>query len=130
MDKKKKNIISAAIFVVVVAVLLILKFSSSGANTQGRMSGPGMGGPVPVKAHILKPEKLNNDVITTGTVLANESVELKSETSGKVVKIYFKEGSHVNKDDLLLKINDEELQAQLLRAESALKFAEGNYERQ
>ncbi len=97
MDKKKKNIIFAVIFVVVIAILLIIKFSSSGSGMQGGMRGPGAGGPVPVKAHILKPQKLNNNVITTGTVLANESVELKSETSGKVVKILFKEGSRVKK---------------------------------
>ena len=130
MDKKKKNIIYAVIFIVVVAVLLILKFNSGGPGMQGGMGGPGMGGPVPVKAHILKPQKLDNNVITNGTVLANESVELKSETSGKVVKILFKEGSHVKKGDLLLKINDEELQAQLLRAQSALKLSQDNFGRQ
>lgn len=129
MDKKKKNIIYAFIFVVVIAVLLILKFSSPGPGSGG-MGGPGMRGPVPVKAHILKAQKLDNNVITNGTVLANESVELKSETSGKVVKIYFKEGSRVKKGDLLLKINDEELQAQLLRAKSALKLAQENFGRQ
>jgi membrane fusion protein (multidrug efflux system) len=130
MDKKKKNIIFAVIFVVVIAILLIIKFSSSGSGMQGGMRGPGAGGPVPVKAHILKPQKLNNNVITTGSVLANESVELKSETSGKVVKILFKEGSRVKKGDLLLKINDEELQAQLLRAKSALNLAQENFGRQ
>ncbi len=81
-----------------------------------------MGSPVPVKAHILKPQKLDNNVITNGTILANESVELKCETSGKVTHIYFKEGTQVKKGDLLLKINDEELQAQLLSAKSAFSF--------
>lgn len=130
MDKKKKNIIFAVILVAVIAVLLVIKFSSSGPGVQAGMGGPGSGGQVPVKAHILKSEKLDNNVITTGTVLANESVELKSETDGKVVKIYFKEGSRVKKGDLLLKINDEELQARLLSAESALKLARDNFGRQ
>jgi membrane fusion protein (multidrug efflux system) len=130
MDKKKKNIIYAVIFVVVIAVLLILKFNSGGPGMQGGIGGPGMGSPVPVKAHILKPQKLDNNVITNGTVLANESVDLKCESSGKVTHIYFKEGTQVNKGDLLLKINDEDLQAQLLSAKSALQLSQDNFERQ
>ncbi len=70
---------------------------------------------IPVKAHIVKPQELGNNVLTSGTVLANEEVDLKSEVSGKIVKIAFKEGSRVNKGDLLVKINDAELQAQLMR---------------
>jgi len=129
MNKKTKTIIISVVAIVILALLLIPKFTSSGGNAGGPgMGGPG--GPMPVKGHILKPVKLNNNVETTGTVLANESVELKSETSGKVVKIYFKEGSRVKKGDLLLKINDEELQAQKLRDESALKLAKENFERQ
>lgn len=128
MSKKTKTIIISAAVVIVLVLLLLPKFSSS--DSQGAMGGPGAAGPTPVKGHILKPEKLNNNVITTGTILANESVELKSEISGKVVKIFFKEGSRVNKGDILLKINDEELQAQLLRAKSNLKLAEENEARQ
>ncbi len=126
MNKKTKTIVISIVSVVIIALILLPKFLSSGP--QG-MPGGFAAGPIPVKAHILKPQKLNNNVITTGTVLANESVDLKCETSGKVTHIYFKEGSHVNKGDVLLKINDEELQAQLLGAKSALKLAEDNMAR-
>jgi membrane fusion protein (multidrug efflux system) len=127
MNKKTKTIIISTVTVAVLAVLIIPKLGS-GNNADGPGSFAGAG-PVPVKAHILKPQKLDNNVITTGTILANESVELKSEMSGKVVKILFKEGSRVSKGDLLLKINDEELQAQLLGANSAVKLAEDNMAR-
>ncbi|MCB9206579.1 MAG: biotin/lipoyl-binding protein [Ignavibacteriales bacterium] len=43
--------------------------------------------------------------------MGNEEVQLRSETSGKVTQILFKEGTRVKKGDLLLKINDAELQA-------------------
>lgn len=127
MNKKTKTIIISAVIVVILALLIIPKLGSAGNSADPR--GFAGAGPVPVKAHILKPQKLDNNVITTGTILANESVELKSEIAGKVVKILFKEGSRVNKGDLLLKINDEELQAQLLGAKSALKLAEDNMAR-
>ena len=127
MNKRTKTIIISAVIVVILALLIIPKLGSAGNSDDPR--GFAGAGPVPVKAHILKPQRLDNNVITTGTLLANESVELKSETAGKVVKILFKEGSRVNKGDLLLKINDEELQAQLLGAKSALNLAEDNMAR-
>jgi membrane fusion protein (multidrug efflux system) len=68
-----------------------------------------------MEAHaiMLKPQALENKIMTTGTVLANEEVELRSEVEGRVVQINFREGSRVGKGDLLIKINDAELQAQL-----------------
>ena len=74
-----------------------------------------------VNAHILKPEELGNNIITSGTVLANEEVDLKSEVSGKITQIAFKEGSRVKKGDLLIKINDSELQAQIRREQFKLE---------
>ena len=128
MNKKTKTIIISVVVIVILALLIIPKLSSSPGNGNGPGSMASFG-PVPVQGHIVKPQKLDNNVITTGTILANESVELKSEISGKVTKILFKEGSRIKKGDLLLKINDEELQAQLLGAKSALKLAEDNMER-
>jgi membrane fusion protein (multidrug efflux system) len=49
----------------------------------------------------------------TGTLLANEAIDLRPEISGKITHIYFKEGARVNKGDLLVKMFDADLQAQL-----------------
>ncbi|MCK7526016.1 MAG: efflux RND transporter periplasmic adaptor subunit [Ignavibacteriales bacterium] len=57
-------------------------------------------------------------------------LNLRSEISGKIIKILFKEGSFVNKGDLLIKINDADLQAQLRRAESKVKLSEEKETRQ
>lgn len=73
------------------------------------------GGPVFVEVKVLEPQLLLNRINTTGTILANEKVDLKPEVSGRVTNIYFMEGSRVAKGKLLLKINDSDLQAQLNR---------------
>jgi membrane fusion protein, multidrug efflux system len=78
---------------------------------------------VTVHGYVVKPGDVENDIVASGTIMANESVELKSEISGRVVGITFKEGSRVKKGDLLLRINDADLQAQLLRAEAQLRLA-------
>src|SRR5512140_473635 len=79
---------------------------------------------LPVSAIVIKPETLANKVLATGTVLANEEVDLRSETTGKIEKIFFSEGSKVKKKELLIKINDSELQAQRMRLESAFQVAQ------
>ncbi|HNE47318.1 MAG TPA: hypothetical protein PKN15_13765, partial [Chitinophagales bacterium] len=43
----------------------------------------------PVKAIIATTSSLDNHIEATGTILANEEVEIRSETSGRVIKLYF-----------------------------------------
>jgi membrane fusion protein (multidrug efflux system) len=68
---------------------------------------------ITVGGMIIAPKLLENNIITTGNVIANEEVELRSEVPGRIVAINFEEGSLVNKGSLLLKIDDRELQARL-----------------
>ena len=49
----------------------------------------------------------------TGSLLANEAIDLRPEISGKITRIYFKEGGRVKKGDILVKMFDADLQAQL-----------------
>jgi membrane fusion protein (multidrug efflux system) len=82
-----------------------------------------------VRMQVITAEKMGDKVLTVGTILSNEEVEIRSEISGKVEKIYFKEGGRVNKDDVLLKINDAEQRAQLARARYRQALAEQEAER-
>lgn len=68
---------------------------------------------IPVNAMVVEPKRLSNKIQVTGAILANESLEIRSETSGKVTGIYFQEGQWIKKGSLLVTINDEELRAQL-----------------
>lgn len=129
MNKNTKKILIGITIVVLLAIVFLPKILSSegGSNT---MSGSRPDVSVVVKAHVIALETLSNSVFTTGTILANEEVELRSEISGKIIKILFKEGSFVNKGDLLIKINDADLQAQLRKAESKVKLSEEKESRQ
>ena len=125
--KKRFKIILVALIILIVAVLFAIpKLSSSGS----KVPLANMNKSLSVKAHIIKAEKLANNVITSGTILSNEEVELKGEVAGKIINIYFKEGSSVKKGDLLVKINDAELQAQLAKAKYNLKLLEDREHRQ
>ena len=76
-----------------------------------------------VNGIVIRPQLLDNIVRSSGTVLASESVDLVTESAGRIEKISFAEGGHVRKDDLLMKINDDDLQAQLKKTELQIQLA-------
>jgi membrane fusion protein (multidrug efflux system) len=83
-----------------------------------------------VTGYVVKPSRMSDPRETVGTVKPDEEVDLAFETSGKMIKIYFKEGTKVKKGDLLAKINDLPLQAQLEKNLSQKKLLESKEFRQ
>jgi len=86
--------------------------------------------PLLVDVFIVQESELENKIFTTGSIISNEEVELSSEIAGKIEKIYFNEGETVKKNQLLIKINDSELQAQLQRVQHQLELARTQVQRQ
>ncbi|MBI5215939.1 MAG: efflux RND transporter periplasmic adaptor subunit [Ignavibacteriae bacterium] len=123
-------IIIAGIFIALVAWKYFISDSSNEiANaSDSRNNKPAQ--QISVEFVVVQPESFSERVQTVGTILSNEEVEIRSEISGKIEKILFTEGTKVNKGDVLIKINDDELQARLLSAQSRLKLAEQQQERQ
>ncbi|HEX5133712.1 MAG TPA: efflux RND transporter periplasmic adaptor subunit [Candidatus Krumholzibacteria bacterium] len=117
----------------VVALLVALKLtvlSNSNSRGDGRAPGPDDGSGPAVSAMVVKAERIADRVSAVGTLLPNEQVEIRSEIAGRVVSISFEEGGRVDKGQVLVKINDSELRAQLARAESRLALATDESERQ
>lgn len=79
---------------------------------------------------VIKHQSLTEDIAMVGNLLPDEEVDLTFETSGKIVEINFQEGSFVKKGELLAKVNDKPLQAQLKRYEAQLKLAQDRVYRQ
>jgi membrane fusion protein (multidrug efflux system) len=129
MNTRIKTIVIGLVILVLLLVIFLPKITSSDKNSPITPTGR-MDMQIPVSAHIVNFEKLSDVVYTTGSIIANEEVELRSETSGKIVEILFREGAYVNKGDLLVKINDADLQAQLRKAASKVKLIEDRETRQ
>lgn len=79
---------------------------------------------------IITDTTLKESIVITGNIQADESVDLRTESAGKVTKIFFSEGAKVKQGELLLKINDQELRAQYDRAKARQKLAEEQEYRQ
>jgi membrane fusion protein (multidrug efflux system) len=100
------------LFLILFSCFLIVA-CKSGKNSLPKRELGTSGVRIPVDAVVIQPSLLDNRIFTTGTLLANEEVQLRPEISGRVTGIFFTEGSRVKKGNVLLKINDRELKAQL-----------------
>ena len=83
-----------------------------------------------VNAQILKYGNLDNTIRVKGILIPDEEVDLSFETSGMITEIHFKEGSNVKKGQLLAKVNDKPLQAELKKLQTQIPLAEDRVYRQ
>lgn len=108
---------------VVIAALAILRLTLFSENNP---SESGKKGPIkvamPVTGYVVSTSSFAENIYATGTLTANEMVSLSPEIAGKIVAIQFKEGQKVSKGQLLIKLNDAELQANLRKAQAQLKL--------
>lgn len=111
---RRRTSLKAAILLIITA---LVSYHMTGCGNGGNQPSPGGRGAeaITVETLILEPRPIERQIITTGSLMANEEVELRPEISGRVTGVFFEEGKRVKKDDLLLKMNDRELQAQLKR---------------
>ncbi len=82
-----------------------------------------------VSGIVVKTQTFDNNLSLSGSIEANEQVEIRSEISGIVESINFQEGSTVSKGQLLFKVNDSELKAQLSQATTKESLASENERR-
>ncbi|WP_264521773.1 efflux RND transporter periplasmic adaptor subunit [Flavobacterium sp. N1994] len=85
--------------------------------------------PTVVSAIVVKTQDFSNTISLSGSIDANEQIEIHSEVSGIVESISFSEGSQVSKGQVLLKVNDIELRAQLVQAKTKESLASENERR-
>ena len=103
-------------------MLTVIFTACHNKKEDGKSSGPQP--PENVDVIIAGFDSIDCSIETNGTVLANESVELHPETSGRLTYLNVVEGAVVNEGAILAKINDAELQAQLNKSLSQLDLAE------
>lgn len=125
-----KKILAGVIVFIVIAALAYPKVKPLFSADSGNSSPQSGQSSLKVDAVEVQPDRVQDKIFTTGSILANEEVELRSEVSGKITDIYLEEGKTVEKNQLLIKINDSELKAQLQRAQYRLDLATEREKRQ
>ena len=130
MSRSRKRVVYGAVVFTLLLVAAIPKLKVFQGNSEPENPGTRSDNRIAVNAHVVKTEQLDDRIFTSGTLLANDEVELRSELTGKAIKIYFEEGSRVAAGQLLVKINDAELQAQLQREKYRQELGMQREERQ
>lgn len=94
-------------------------------------NGKGQGNKKPstVSGVVVKPQDFADVLSLSGSIEANEQIDVRSEVSGIVESINFNEGTMVSKGQVLFKVNDIELRAQLAQAKTAQGLASENERR-
>jgi len=87
---------------------------------------PNADAPLKAEVYIVKQVPFARTLSTVGTLRANESVTLVSEISRRLVKIQVEEGSQVAAGDLLFKLDDSDLMAELSEIDARMKLADIN----
>lgn len=110
-----------------VAVLLVLLFASAcskddDANAAAAPPGGGQAEmKLPVEAVVLKPESLSRSLGTVGTLRADESVVMRPEVAGRIVRIHFREGQRVAAGAPMFSLDASVLSADLHEARATLE---------
>lgn len=133
---KKQTKIALIVGIVLIIAIAFFYPRLSNQSSSPESAGPSAGGSaganqdLPVSVVKIKKELLRNQLQVSGTILPNESVNLRSEISGLVTRIAFKEGQYVAKGTPLFYLNDDELQAQYQRLQYTQKLFETQENRQ
>lgn len=66
-----------------------------------------------VEGYVVTPRPFQNDYTATGSLLPNEEIEILPEVSGRVTSISFEEGKHVSKGQVLVRLYNDDIKAQI-----------------
>lgn len=102
------NIVLYVVFVLAAAWSCKSKKQEQGAS--GRGSRPG--GPLTVDAFVVHASSISDNVEVPGSLLPFEETQIRAEVGGRIVGLNIQEGSPVAKGSLLVKLFDDDLQAQ------------------
>lgn len=87
-------------------------------------------GALEIKGFVVDSLTMWETLTRNGVLVADDETDLAFETSGKIIELNIAEGQRVKKGDVLARLNDEVLQAELATYEAKLPLAEKKIARQ
>ncbi len=110
-------------------ILILLIIFLSACNNKKEQPQQKAAPPVRVDVIVAHPTVIQNNIEVNGTAVANESAELHPEISGIITYLNVPEGAFISKGTLIARINDADLQAQLIKSTASLELAEKTEQR-
>jgi membrane fusion protein (multidrug efflux system) len=86
---------------------------------KGGPAGASKGGPtLSVNGYVVETQRLREDIVSSGSLLAAEQVDIYPEISARITQLNIQEGQPVAKGALLVKLFDADLRAQLQKLQA------------
>ncbi|WP_026978759.1 efflux RND transporter periplasmic adaptor subunit [Flavobacterium tegetincola] len=117
------------VYALIILGLGTLIFYRIGENKEEKKDPNAIKPATTVYGKILVSQEFADNLTLSGTLEANEEIELRTEVSGVVEQINFEEGGFVTKGQSLVKVNDIELRAQLRQVQTAQGLSSENARR-
>lgn len=115
------------------ATALVVLFSALLAGCQPAAPEPASGAkkrpPATVEFMPVKRDEWQSSFTALGTLRANESLALRPEVAGRVIRVGFQEGAAVRRGQLLIQLDDSAAQADLNQAQANATLAKADYAR-
>ena len=86
-------------------------------------------GPLKVDGYVVRAKSISENIEVPGSLLPFEETDIRPEVGGRIVQLNIPEGGAVNKGSLMVKLFDEDLQAQLRKLNVQLQIKEKTQER-
>ena len=118
------------LFILLIATSFITSSCKKKNAEMVQGQGPRKNMPVMAEGYLVSPQSISEDVEMPGSLLPAEETQIRAEVSGRVVKMNINEGSTVKRGELLVKLFDNDLQAQLNKLKVQLQINEKTVERQ
>ncbi|MGN5954779.1 efflux RND transporter periplasmic adaptor subunit [Sphingobacterium lactis] len=126
---KRRSVILLVIALAIVIGLIGYRIFTN-QKKEAKQKGPsGARSAAKVYGMVIQGQPFSDFLSLSGSIEADEQIELHSEISGIVESINFSEGSRVGQGQMLIRINDAELQAQLSQAMTRNNLAAENERR-
>jgi membrane fusion protein (multidrug efflux system) len=115
---------------VVFLFFVVIIFSSCKSKKQETAPARGrQQGPIQVDAFVVGQSAVSENIEVPGSLFPFEETQIRAEVGGRIVKLNINEGSFVQKGTLLVKLFDQDLQAQLNKLKVQLKIKEKTADR-
>lgn len=120
MNFFSNNFLPAFVALALIAGASACKHKKNDTAGAGKKGAPRI---LNAEGYVVKQESYSSTYTASGSLFANEEVDIHPEASGRVTGIFFKEGTTVRKGQLLVQLYDADIKAQIqkLRAQRALQ---------
>jgi len=88
----------------------------------------GVAGGIEVITHVVEPDRLVRTISAPGDVEPRRKVNISARVSAQIEELPFKEGERVSKGDVLVRLDDQILKAELSSNEASLRATEARLE--